>query len=113
MESDGRGGVSAAPPRVQQQAQVAQNSNPHYYAEEHSSHWTSKTLDAPVRKGLGGGRKAPGMMQSSVTRDSMNDLVFHGRYDEMRKMPVSKLQYEQSSAAFRAPFANAINTPPI
>lgn len=72
-------------------------------------HWTEKTVDHKPKLGLGGGRKASGVMATKVTKDSMNDLVFHGRYDDMKPMPVSNLQY----GSFNAPFANADNTPPI
>ena len=72
-------------------------------------HWTEKTVDHKPKLGLGGGRKASGIMATKVTKDSMNDLVFHGKYDDMKPMPVSNRQY----GSFNAPFANADNTPPI
>ena len=60
--------------------------------------------------GLGYGKKAHGEMKTSVTKDSMNSIVFHGKYDEMKPMPVSKGQYDTASQ--RAPFANFYNSPP-
>jgi hypothetical protein len=73
------------------------------------AHWTEKTVEHKPKIGLGGGRKASGAMASKVTRDSMHDLVFHGKYDDMKPMPISNVQY----GSFNAPFANADNTPPI
>jgi hypothetical protein len=52
-------------------------------------------------------------MSSKVTKDSMNDIVFHGKYDEMRPEPISNLQYQNYSPSYNAPFANFDNTPPI
>ncbi|GMI14497.1 hypothetical protein TrVE_jg9761 [Triparma verrucosa] len=73
------------------------------------AHWAEKTIEHGPRLGLGGGRKAVGQMSSKVTKDSMNDIVFHGKYDDMKPIPVSTKQY---SPSFNAPFANADNTPP-
>jgi hypothetical protein len=76
---------------------------------DHNSYWTNKTVNHGPKLGLGGGKKASGEMSGKVSRDHMNDIVFHGRYDEMRPAPVSKVQY---SPSFNAPFANFDNTPP-
>ncbi|GMI16519.1 hypothetical protein TrLO_g10777 [Triparma laevis f. longispina] len=85
------------------------NNNNNNSSNQEWSHWADKTIEHRPRLGLGGGRKAVGQMSSKVTKDSMNDLVFHGKYDEMKPIPVSTKQY---SASFNAPFANADNTPP-
>mmetsp|Transcript_18863 Transcript_18863/g.39250 ORF Transcript_18863/g.39250 Transcript_18863/m.39250 type:complete len:474 (+) Transcript_18863:41-1462(+) len=89
-------------PKLESRRDTAPSPNPFV-------HWTEKTVDHKPKLGLGGGRKASGVMASKVTKDSMNDLVFHGKYDDMKPMPVSNLQY----GSYNAPFANALNTPPI
>jgi hypothetical protein len=68
---------------------------------------------------LAGGRKAVGEMAKHVTRDSMNDIVFHGKYEDMKPMPVSSHYFvhgQKTSGPYNpsrnAPFANAHNTPP-
>jgi len=73
--------------------------------------WTDKSVDRRPKMGLGYGKKANGEMKGNVTKDSMTDLVFHGQYESMKPLPVSKLQYETASQ--RAPFANYHNTPLI
>ena len=76
--------------------------------DDHNSTWVNKTVGSGPRLGLGGGKKAFGGLMEKVTHDSMNDIVFHGKYEEQRPSPVSKVQY---SPSFNAPFANADNTP--
>ena len=76
-------------------------------------HWTDKTVSVAPKLGLGGGRKARGIMSSKVTFDTMRELVRDSSNEPTNRGGAGINNGKQKEyTSINAPFANAINTPP-